>query len=179
MRWAKTRQGRPLWPPLPGSDSRRDSMALRAVGADAFIGPNPPQAGLFAAGTVEIASRRTRDARPYGWCGYRGPAANRACGTGGHIGRPYGLRCVCRGRGGNCQRGWVAQAVEISAEKVLKRFRLGTIRQTLPGRYGMIPPADRAYPRSAERTDPRARDSAAAPAPPRCDHPPRFGPRCS
>ena len=81
----------------------------RAVGADAFIGPNPPQAGLFAAGTVEIASRRTRDARPYGWCGYRGPAANRACGTGGHIGRPYGLRCVCRGRGGNCQRGWAAR----------------------------------------------------------------------
>ena len=36
------------------------------------------------------SAQRTRDARPYGCCVRRGPAANPACGPGGHQGRPYG-----------------------------------------------------------------------------------------
>ena len=43
------------------------------------------------------SAQRTRDARPYGCCVRRGPAANPVCGPGGHQGRPYG-------HGGNVNR---------------------------------------------------------------------------
>ena len=36
------------------------------VGADAHIGPNPPEAGLFEEGTLAAQARRAADSRPYG-----------------------------------------------------------------------------------------------------------------
>ena len=42
------------------------TVAWWDVGADAHIGPNPPEAGLFEEGTLAAQARRAADSRPYG-----------------------------------------------------------------------------------------------------------------
>ena len=52
VRWKSPAGGRML------ASAPTNNFATHSVGADAHIGPNPPQAGLFAASAVEIAGWR-------------------------------------------------------------------------------------------------------------------------
>ena len=127
------------------------------VGADAHIGPNPPEAGLFEEGTLAAQARRAADSRPYGGvaacCVYRKCSGNAGKRVHGSLRLPQALKRrqsgtasggalftaeKCRKRAGGCgPRSPVGGPRRASQEKASPR----PLRSTWPSRPILPPPS--------------------------------------